>query len=189
MKLLTCRATRRRLDAFHDRELPIADQIAVSAHLERCVECAAISNEIRLVSHALRTNAPGRAALSYEGAAGFTAAVVNRLKAEHDTSLSEELRRMFVDMRLLYVGAGATIAATVCVILVMGMMRFATDSRPDSLAARADRAHERVDRGGPSGTLGGHRGTPRKDPLRAGSEGVLRYTATLSSEWRNRQTR
>jgi hypothetical protein len=135
MKALTCSATRRRLDAFHDRELPIADQIAVSGHLQRCPECAAISTEIGLVGQALRTIAPGRAALSHEHAAGFTAGVVNRLKAEHDTSISEELRRLFVDMRLLYVGAGATVAATVCVILTMGMMRFATDSRPDSLAA------------------------------------------------------
>jgi putative zinc finger protein len=135
MKALTCPATRRRLDAFHDRELPVADQIAVSAHLDRCPECAAIATEIRVVGQALRAVAPGRVALSHEGSGGFTAGVVNRLKAEHDTSLSEELRRMFVDMRLLYVGAGATIAATVCVLLTMGMMHFATDSRPDSLAA------------------------------------------------------
>ena len=135
MKALTCAATLRRLDAFHDRELPIADQIAVSAHLERCARCAAISAQIRSVGHALRTIAPGRAPLSQEGAAGFTIGVVSRLKAEHDTSISVELRRMFEDMHLLYVGAGATIAATVCVILMMGMMRFATDSRPDSLAA------------------------------------------------------
>ena len=135
MNPLTCAATRRRLDPFHDRELPIADQIAVSAHLERCARCAAISAQIRSVGHALRTIAPGRAALSHEGAAGFTSGVVSRLKAEHDASISVELRRMFEDMHLLYVGAGATIAATVCVVLMMGMMRFATDSRPDSLAA------------------------------------------------------
>ena len=135
MKALTCAATLRRLDAFHDRELPIAGQIAVSAHLEWCAECAAISAQIHSVGHALRTIAPGRAPLSQEGAAGFTIGVVSRLQAEHDTSISVELRRMFEDMHLLYVGAGATIAATVCVILMMGMMRFATDSRPDSLAA------------------------------------------------------
>ena len=135
MKTLTCVATRRRLDAFHDRELPIADEIAVGAHLEGCAECGAISQQIRSVGHALRTLAPGRTALSHDGAGGFTAAVVSRLKAEHDTSVSVEVRRMFEDMRLLYVGASATIAATICVILVMSMMRFATDARPDSLAA------------------------------------------------------
>ena len=135
MKPFNCAATRRRLDAFCDRELPIADEIAVSAHLEWCAECAAIADQIRSVGEALRTIAPGRAALSNESAAGFTAAVVSRLKAEHDTSISAEVRGMFEDMHLLYVGAGATVAATVCVVLMLGMMRFATDSRPDSLAA------------------------------------------------------
>jgi Putative zinc-finger len=135
MKPFTCAATRRRLDAFCDRELPIADEIAVSAHLEWCAECASAADQIRSVGESLRAIAPGRVALSNEGAGGFTAAVVSRLKAEHDTSISAEVRRMFEDMHLLYVGAGATVAATVCVVLMLGMMRFATDSRPDSLAA------------------------------------------------------
>jgi len=135
MKMFSCAATRRRLEAFRDRELPIADEIAVSSHLERCGECAAIADQIRSVGEALRTIAPGRVPLSSEGAAGFTAAVVSRLTAEHDMSIAAEIRRMFDDRRLLYVGAGATIAATVCVVLMLGMMRFATDSRPDSLAA------------------------------------------------------
>jgi hypothetical protein len=135
MKMFSCAATRRRLDAFRDRELPVADEIAVSAHLERCAECATIADQIRSVGEVLRATAPGRVPLSSEGAAGFTAAVVSRLTAEHDTSIAAEVRRMFDDLRLLYVGAGATIAATVCVMLMLGMMRFATDSRPDSLAA------------------------------------------------------
>ena len=41
MKPLTCAAARRRLHAFHDGELPVADQIAVEAHIDRCDECAA----------------------------------------------------------------------------------------------------------------------------------------------------
>ena len=135
MKAFSCAATRRRLDAFHDRELPIADEIAVSAHLEWCAECAAVSAEIRSVAAALRTIAPGRAALSNEDAAGFNVAVVSRLKAEHDASLGARVRLMFDDLHLLYVGVSATVAATVCLMVMMGMMRFATDSRPDSLAA------------------------------------------------------
>ena len=76
MKAFSCAATRRRLDAFHDRELPIADEIAVSAHLDGCAECAAMSEDIRSVAAALRTHAPGRAALSNDEAAGFNIAVV-----------------------------------------------------------------------------------------------------------------
>jgi predicted anti-sigma-YlaC factor YlaD len=135
MKSFSCAATRRRLDAFHDRELPIADEIAVSAHLDRCRECAAISADIKAVAAALRTLAPGRTALSNEDAAGFNVAMVTRLQAEHDQSFGTRLRLMFDDLHLLYVGVGATAAATVCLMVMMGMMRFATDSRPDSLAA------------------------------------------------------
>jgi len=135
MKSFSCAATRRRLDAFHDRELPIADEIAVSAHLDRCGECAAMSAEIKAVAAALRTLAPGRTALSNEDAAGFNVAMVTRLQAENDQSFGTRLRLMFDDLHLLYVGVGATAAATVCLMVMMGMMRFATDSRPDSLAA------------------------------------------------------
>jgi hypothetical protein len=135
MKSFSCGATRRRLDAFHDRELPITDEIAVSAHLDRCGECAAMSAEIKAVAAALRTLAPGRTALSNDDAAGFNVAMVTRLQAENDQSFGSRLRLMFDDLHLLYVGVGATAAATVCLMVMMGMMRFATDSRPDSLAA------------------------------------------------------
>ena len=38
-------------------------------------------------------------------------------------------------MHLVYAGLGATAATVVCVVIMLGMMRFATDERPDSLAA------------------------------------------------------
>src|SRR5207244_1589287 len=40
MKTLTCASARRRLQAFHDQELAVADQIAVSSHLGWCDGCA-----------------------------------------------------------------------------------------------------------------------------------------------------
>ena len=42
---------------------------------------------------------------------------------------------MFEDMRLGYAGLGAAAATAVCVVIMLSMMRFATDERPDSLAA------------------------------------------------------
>jgi hypothetical protein len=38
-------------------------------------------------------------------------------------------------MRLGYAGLGAAAATAVCVVIMLSMMRFATDERPDSLAA------------------------------------------------------
>ena len=43
----------RRLHAFHDGELPVTEQIAVSAHLEWCGECAAALRRPSIVCAAL----------------------------------------------------------------------------------------------------------------------------------------
>jgi hypothetical protein len=135
MKVLSCTAAERLLQAFHDRELPIADQIAVSAHLEWCDQCAASLAQVRAIGSALSALAPGRAALSNEEAAAFNAAVVNRMKAEQAMSLMARMRDMFADIRLVYAGGGAAMATVVFVMIMLGMMRFATNERPDSLAA------------------------------------------------------
>jgi anti-sigma factor ChrR (cupin superfamily) len=137
MKALTCAATRRRLHAFHDRELAFTDQIAVSAHLEWCDRCASALADMRAVRSSLHALAPGRAPLSREEAAVFTATVVNRMKAEADASLFSRIRGMFDDRRLGYAGLGAAAATAVCVVIMLGMMRFATAERSDSLAAIA----------------------------------------------------
>jgi len=138
MRALSCASTRRRLHAFHDRELPVSDQIAVGAHLEWCGECANQYAELQFVRVALRATAPGRTSLSTlsrEEAAGFNAAIVNRLTAEYDQSFFVRVREMFADMHLVYAAVGAAAATAVCVIIMLGMMRFATKERPDSLAA------------------------------------------------------
>jgi hypothetical protein len=135
MKPLNCAATRRRLQAFHDRELPVTDQIAVSAHLEWCDSCAVEFAELRVIGTALRSVAPGRATLANDEASIFSTTVVNRLKAEEEVAFSTRVRSMFEDMHLVYAGLGAATAAAVCVIIMLSMMRFATNERPDSLAA------------------------------------------------------
>jgi hypothetical protein len=135
MKALTCAATRRRLDAFYDRELSIQDQIRVSSHLEWCDECAATYSSMRAVGAALRIAAPGRFVESVDDAAWFNMAVVSRAKAEHDASIMARIREAFDDMRLVYVGLSTAVAVAVCLVVMMGMMRFAGDYRPDSLAA------------------------------------------------------
>lgn len=135
MRALTCAATRRRLQAFHDRELAFTDQIAVSAHLEWCDRCAGSLADMRAVRSTLHALAPGRMALSREEAAAFTTAVVSRVKAEAEASVWSRVRAMFDDMRLGYAGLGAAVATAICLVIMLGMMRFATSERPDSLAA------------------------------------------------------
>ena len=137
MTPLSCAATERLLQAYHDDELPVRDQIAVSAHVEWCESCAGVLADMRELGSALALLGHARPALSNEESAVFNQAVVNRLKAEEDASLLARLRYMFDDVRLVYAGAGAAVSCAVCVILMLGMMRFATKDgeKPDSLAA------------------------------------------------------
>jgi Putative zinc-finger len=136
MKPLTCAKTRRRIHAFYDGELSVPEQIAVSSHLEWCDECAAAFEDMQNVGAALRSVLPGRTALSADEQRIFPAAVVNRMKAERSASWPVRLQLMFEDAHLVYAGAAAAVAALVCVVVMLGMMRFATSTpRPDSLAA------------------------------------------------------
>jgi hypothetical protein len=135
MKVLTCAATRRRLASFHDGELAVADQIAVGAHLEWCGRCAAEFAELRMIRQALRASSRGRTALAAHEDAAFQAAILSRVKAEERMSLQAQVREMFEDMHLVYAGMGAALAAMVCVVVMLGMMRLATAEKPDSLVA------------------------------------------------------
>lgn len=135
MKVLTCAATRRRLDAYHDEELSFSEQIAVSSHLEWCDDCAESLDELRQLRDALRQAMPGRVALSVEDDLSLQATVVNRIKAEERLSFGAWLQEAFADMHLVYAGLSAVAAAIACLAVTLGMMRFATNERPDSTAA------------------------------------------------------
>lgn len=138
MKDLTCAAARRRLHAFHDRELAVGDEIAVAAHLAWCDACAAELAELDDLRGALLAFAPSRdarVALLHDDAGNFAAAVVNRAKAEREASFIARVRTLFEDMRPVYAGFGSAGATTICLVIMLSMMRFATSERPDSLAA------------------------------------------------------
>jgi len=138
MNRLSCASIRRNLHPFYDGELALSDQIDVSAHLDICQECSALLTELEQVGSLLRRVAPARsplAALSCEEAAALNAAIVNRAKVEHDASWIVRIQNVFDDMHLVYVSLGAAVASVVCVVVVLGMMRFGATERPDSLAA------------------------------------------------------
>jgi hypothetical protein len=132
MKALTCAAARRRLGALYDRELSVAEQIAVQAHLDWCDACALALVELQAVGSVVRAAAIGRDVLTHEEATAFTAALVGRRNAERDSSLLARLQGMFDDMHLVYAGVGATVATAVCVVIMLTMMRFAPTGRPDT---------------------------------------------------------
>jgi hypothetical protein len=138
MKVLTCAATRRRLDAYHDEELSFSEQISVSSHLEWCDKCAAALDDLRRLRDALRHAMPGRVALStlsVEEDLNLQATVISRIKAEERLSFAAWIQEAFADMHLVYAGLSAMAAAIACLAVTLGMMRAATNERPDSTAA------------------------------------------------------
>ena len=134
MTPLSCERTQSLLQAFYDRELPVSDEIAVGSHVEWCDRCGAALAELQEIGAAFSALVPGRPVLSNEEATVFNATVISRLKAEDNASMVARVRGMFDDIRLVYASLGAATATIVCVTIMLGMMRFATSERPDSLA-------------------------------------------------------
>ena len=130
MKVLSCAAARRRLQAYHDDELPVGQQIEVDAHLEWCEDCVAALEELDVLRSALRASTPGRAGLTAEEHASFHASVVSRAGAEQRMSFSTRLRAMFEDMHFVYAGLGAAGATVSCIAIMLSMMNFAALTNP-----------------------------------------------------------
>ena len=135
MKPLSCVATRRRLSAFLDGELPVADQVVVDGHLRRCPACADELAAMRGVGDMLRTRAAAAAATRGSDLDDLETDILSRMAAEREESMSAQVSRAFQDIRLGLAAVCSTCATLVSVLLVVGIFYFAPLSeRPDSLA-------------------------------------------------------
>ncbi|MGE3956082.1 MAG: anti-sigma factor [Vicinamibacterales bacterium] len=135
MKVLICEEARPLLEEYHDEELPVGDQIAVRAHLEWCDECSEVFADLRLMRGLVRATAPGQSLLEQQDRVTFEAGVISRAKAEARVSWSARVREVLDDVHMVYAGVGAAAATVFCVLVLSSMMRYATNERPDSLAA------------------------------------------------------
>jgi hypothetical protein len=132
MNLLTCAAVARRLEAFHDRELAVAEMIAIETHVQTCPPCARELRVLRLIGDGVR----GAAAPAPAGDwTGLQSNVMSRMRAEQHESLGAKSRRLFEDMHLVWIGLASTAATLICGGVVLSMLQFASPERGDSLAA------------------------------------------------------
>lgn len=134
MKLLTCASVRRRLTAFHDRELSPEDFFAVRAHLEDCPPCAREAGELDELGDLMRVSVAApvgdRTDLS-----GLKADILSRLQQEHDARWVSRLERFWDDVHLVWIGMAAAAASLICGTMMAGMLHYASPERNDSLAA------------------------------------------------------
>ena len=132
MTLLTCAAVRRRLQAFHDRELAVGEQIAVESHIHDCPPCARDLREFQSIGEALRlAAAPGPS----DDWTGLRSGVISRMRAEAHESWMARAARAFDDLHLIWIGLASTAATFLCAASVLSMLHFASPERGDSLAA------------------------------------------------------
>lgn len=133
MTLLTCAAVRRRLPAFHDRELPIRDLIAIENHVHDCPPCASELRALQAVGQALRlAAAPGPS----DDWTGLQPGVIGRMRAEADESWTARASRFFDDLHLIWIGLAATAATFLCGAVALSALYFGSPQRrEDSLAA------------------------------------------------------
>lgn len=135
MNRLSCGAVRRRVSAFHDGELPVAEQIAVEAHLRGCQACAALSRDLRELGDLVRFGSAEVSERLTGDLDGLRAEVLNRLKVEREESVPAQVSRAFEDMRLGFAAVGSTLATFMSILLMFGMLYFGPRTeRPDSLA-------------------------------------------------------
>jgi len=131
MRAGRCRAVARQLSAYLDGELPVAEQIAIEAHVRACPDCAAAVADFEAIGAEMRRAAvPG---LDEQHLAGLAATVVSRAKAEREQSISGWSRRAFEDMHVVWAAVGAAGATVACVAIVFAIFYYATRERPDSL--------------------------------------------------------
>jgi hypothetical protein len=128
----TCRRARRALEAFHDGELPVADQVAVQAHLSLCASCAAERSRLAGFGMSMRQ------AMSdpmLEDAQTVGRRVLVTLPVIRELSWRRQLASMFEDMHLVWAAMGASAATLVCVAAALGLMRLTLREKPASMKA------------------------------------------------------
>ncbi len=131
MTLMTCSSVRRRLQSFHDRELPVRELIDVEAHIGTCPPCARDLREIQSLGDALRlAAAPGPA----DDWTGLQPGVISRMRAEQSASWAAQAQRFIDDVHLVWIGLASAAVTVVLTGSILHMVH-ATPDRTDSLAA------------------------------------------------------
>ena len=130
MTLMTCSSVRRRLQSFHDRELPVRELIDVEAHVGSCPPCARDLREFQWLGEALRLSAaPGPA----DDWTGLQPGVISRMRAEQNQSWAARTQRFIDDVHLVWIGLASATATIVLTGSIMSIVH-AVPGRADSLA-------------------------------------------------------
>jgi anti-sigma factor RsiW len=149
MRILSCASVRRRLDLWHDGQLPPTEQCAVDQHLAGCPPCADDARALQRIGELLRDSAALRV-LPAEQADGLRSGLLARRKAEDDLSWTTQVGVLFEDMHLVWAGLSATAATAICVVLLAGIAYLTPAERADSLSGLMSARAQPVSLTGPA---------------------------------------
>lgn len=131
MTLMTCSSVQRRLQSFHDRELPVREMINIEGHIGTCPPCARDLRDFQALGDALRlAAAPGPA----DDWAGLSSGVISRMRAEQHESWSARAHRFIDDVHLVWIGLASATATLLLAGSILSIVQTIPD-RNDSLAA------------------------------------------------------
>ena len=187
MLMVPCVSVREHLEAFHDGELPLEEQLRVREHLDECVGCACESSDLVGLRQALR-DVPLLTRAQVPGPPdGWTSGVLEQVRVERELSWHTWLLSVFDDMHLVWPALGATGAVLICLLASAEVMQATNEQRPDSLAGIIDYLASPGSNGNPA-RLDGFTMVPRRhapsDWPVASEDAVLALSAVVTREGR-----
>jgi hypothetical protein len=138
MHVLACERVREELQAYHDGELSIDDQVLIQGHLRDCIACAIEAAELEELGETLRTMSTSLPDREFGEVSRLPAAVLERVRVEQQLSFGSRMRGVFEDMHFVWAALGATCASIICLFASNGVLQAASRERPDSLAGIID---------------------------------------------------
>ena len=131
----TCEQVRAELSAFYDGELPVADRIAISDHIDGCPSCRLEADDLALIGEALHASARIEDVAVMPGLNRLQTDILERWNAEERASFGRTFRNLFDDPRRASASLGVSVVASLCLAMAAFLLGQSPIRHPESLKA------------------------------------------------------
>ncbi len=131
----TCERVQADLSAFYDEELPVADRIAISDHLDRCPSCRVEGDDLEAIRKALQLIARTDDVAVMPGLGRLQTDILQRWDAEEKASFGRTFRNLFDDPRRASACVSVSIVASLCLAVGAFLLAQTPIRHPESLKA------------------------------------------------------
>jgi anti-sigma factor RsiW len=131
----SCEQVRAELSAFYDEELPVADRIAISDHLDGCPSCRLEADDLELIGEALQSTARVEDVAVMPGLSRLQTDILERWNAEERASFTRTVRNLFDDPRRASASVSVSVVASMCLAMGAFVLAQSPIRHPESLKA------------------------------------------------------